>query len=1077
MIPIPERVGRYRIVSLIGEGGMARVFLAEHEALEKRVAIKVLREELSTRTDVTQRFLNEARVAASIRHPSVVDVYDIGEDGGHPYIVMELLEGEGLDDLLKRNGPLAEDVVVSFARQVASALIAAHDKGVVHRDLKPSNIFVMRSPAGTIKVVDFGIAKRESAETGGAGMHSTRTGSLIGTPVYMSPEQSRGARVVDQRSDLYSLGCVMYEMVAGRPPFEGEGFGDILFAHIGQPPKPLAEAAGRPVSPGLAAIVHRLLEKQPDARFPNALALVHALDELGGGTSKVAAPPVSPPLPTAQPSSAPKSAPPRTMVLEAPRPASQPPAGRTMVLEPGAVPTDPASTLAGGLPSAMRPLADLFWSFLEPSFRGVERLTPGLFKLTGATRADAAAYEYFALFLEAGQGEEDPDGGRRLGTRTFVSFAQPLEGRLEALSPDRRKVVVTVADSQELGRGVREKMFEYRARYAATVVPFNLAELAHARRRGTLARLFDDRLQDLHSLPDPFTTHRKSTSPMQLIGVKQLLNELLNELKGERAIIALCGPPRSGKTALLDMAETELPTFHFCRVRCAGSTQVSAVADLIAATLKRSLGAAAAGLPPGPVGAALAFGAAAAARQDERLVLVLEDADWLVAQVASPKLSDAERAEARALWAEIERQVGEVGLRVIVSGVRAFRLKNRIVAGWENPLAHEVRVCHMPALGRAAAVRVIEDLGAEGNIRFTEQAIEEVVRLSGGHIDALLRLCSEAVRGRPRRAMERPLDEIRIDEEDVRRAAEEMTAIATTFASNVMPILDSVESDVLRVVAARRPKSVAGIRARLVHRLPAAEVPAALEALREMGLVERREGRERVTVPLLEAWAVRHIDDPRRVLLRDRRLRVATLGLAGTALLAGVYVAFVRGGTLMTGSFPATDVRTGSAGCDYAVTYPRRAAEGDKVSMYVRQDCRGTPLASQLRLLAAPGTVAKFGAHLGATTIGDNCEAPGSCPDVLITVPVELISSASSAFALEVREGPTVRERFEVAKDPLARTKSLLEAGFRFALGLPAALGLIAAYFRDTREALQRLLQVKRPRIEKSPETGLPLGS
>lgn len=277
-------LGNYGVVSKIGEGGMGVVYLARHVTLGRRAAIKVLRPALSSDQDIVSRFFKEARAATAVRNPGIVEVYDFGflEDCT-AYIIMEYLDGESLATRLRRGcPPLA--VTLTIIRAIARALQAAHDEGIVHRDLKPDNVFLVPDselPSGErVKLLDFGIAKL-TYEVGAAG--HTQTGTIMGTPTYMSPEQCRGAGTVDQRADLYSLGCVAYEMLCGRPPFIAEGPGDVLARHLCCEPSPLR--SHRPDIPvEIEEIVLRLLKKEPRDRYRAATELVQAIDQFAATT-------------------------------------------------------------------------------------------------------------------------------------------------------------------------------------------------------------------------------------------------------------------------------------------------------------------------------------------------------------------------------------------------------------------------------------------------------------------------------------------------------------------------------------------------------------------------------------------------------------------------------------------------------------------------------------------------------------------------------------------------------------------------------------------------------------------------
>lgn len=275
--------GRYRVSRILGEGGMGIVYEAFHQRLDRKVAIKVLREDFSSRADVVERFRREAKSASRIGHPNIVDVIDFGDTPlGSSYFVMELLEGEDLADLLSREVRLSPSRAVSIAYQCCRALASAHEKGIVHRDLKPENVFLLERGGfpDFVKLVDFGVAKMTELDhtEGAAGRKLTRTGMIFGTPEYMSPEQANG-QPLDHRVDIYALGIILFETLTGSVPFEGESFMAVLSKHAVHPVPPLREVwPGLRVSPELEAVVMRALTKQRDQRFPHMRAFADALE-------------------------------------------------------------------------------------------------------------------------------------------------------------------------------------------------------------------------------------------------------------------------------------------------------------------------------------------------------------------------------------------------------------------------------------------------------------------------------------------------------------------------------------------------------------------------------------------------------------------------------------------------------------------------------------------------------------------------------------------------------------------------------------------------------------------------------
>ena len=285
-----RNLGNYGVVSKIGEGGMGVVYLAQHVTLGRKAAIKVLRPALSSNQDVVSRFFNEARAVTAVRNPGIVDVYDFGflEDRT-AYIIMEYLDGESLAARLRR-GRATIPWTLTVVRAMTRALQAAHEQSIVHRDLKPDNVFLVPDadlPGGErVKLLDFGIAKLAH---GVGDASQTTTGTVMGTPTYMSPEQCRGAGSVDHRADLYSLGCVAYEMLCGQPPFVADGPGDVIARHLYFEP-PSLRSRRSDIPPELEELVLKLLKKEPRARFSTAADLVRAIDQLSVARLPAAAP-------------------------------------------------------------------------------------------------------------------------------------------------------------------------------------------------------------------------------------------------------------------------------------------------------------------------------------------------------------------------------------------------------------------------------------------------------------------------------------------------------------------------------------------------------------------------------------------------------------------------------------------------------------------------------------------------------------------------------------------------------------------------------------------------------------------
>jgi serine/threonine protein kinase len=268
--------GKYQVVRVLGTGGMGTVYQAMQPAMNRMVALKLIRPEMVTKPDALARFHKEMMVTARIEHPNTIRVYDFGDDNGQLYLAMELLDGVSLRQVINSDKQLELARLIRIGKQVAHALGAIHARGIVHRDLKPDNVMLLDSfgERDFVKVLDFGIAKVLDEQ-----VRLTATGKPIGTPTYMAPEQAMG-RAVDPRTDLYALGVMLYHMASGRVPFAAALTGTMLLAHAHEIPTPIQTVAPH-LPPALATLIMQLLEKDPDARPASAAEVAARLDRLG----------------------------------------------------------------------------------------------------------------------------------------------------------------------------------------------------------------------------------------------------------------------------------------------------------------------------------------------------------------------------------------------------------------------------------------------------------------------------------------------------------------------------------------------------------------------------------------------------------------------------------------------------------------------------------------------------------------------------------------------------------------------------------------------------------------------------
>lgn len=303
--------GKYRIVRLLGEGGMGAVFEGENVRIHRKVAIKVLHGGVAENADAVQRFEREAQAAGRIGSEHIVEVLDLGNlESGDRYMVMEFLDGSSLSDRIRDRGRIPPTELFPIAKQMLDGLEAAHGAGIIHRDLKPDNVYLLRTRGGQadfVKLLDFGISKFQ-ALSGDSGFSMTRTGAVMGTPYYMSPEQAKGAKGMDHRADLYAAGVILYECVTGQVPFNADTFNELLFKIVLETPPPALQLVPD-LDPGFAAIVDKAMAREPGHRYQTCAEFREALEAWAQGQPiTVAAPRAPSPSVVGLPASAPNAA-------------------------------------------------------------------------------------------------------------------------------------------------------------------------------------------------------------------------------------------------------------------------------------------------------------------------------------------------------------------------------------------------------------------------------------------------------------------------------------------------------------------------------------------------------------------------------------------------------------------------------------------------------------------------------------------------------------------------------------------------------------------------------------------------
>jgi serine/threonine protein kinase len=1124
-------VGQYRIVSAIGTGAIGTVYLGEHTLIKRRAAIKVLGPEPSQHRELIDRYFQEARAAAAVKHPGIVQIFDFGfvEDGS-AYLVMELLDGRSLAARLRTIGPLPPRDALGLAHQAASALAATHAAGIVHRALKPENLFLVTDPKVTgglrVKIADFGIAKLSTAR----GALPAEPGARRRTPLYMAPEQFDGK--ADPRSDVYALGCVLFEALIGTPPFPGASVPELARLHASQePPRPSLRAPA--LAPDIDTVVLRCLEKDPARRFPSMTELAQAIEvipprglppgaevpalearELSedpgdpeSGPAPGAPPTPRPPMPQAAPA-APTGAMPATPVpgnaaasetarrgfswsssSPAPAPASvstAPPSSASAASDEIVSPwpslfirdSDDDDRLARGLatvieravPPGLRDALDDLVEFVGGLFATAQRFEDGVVTLDTPIVKDLASRAHYIQFLDEREGTPGTPL-TELSTAAFRGRVEPLAHRLAQAKAPPGSVLITILAAPQLGQGTREAIFALRKELDLFIVPIAASEIRRARDAGNARDLLLHRIADLHTISDPFAVTEGFIDPTRSIGFAAEVTDLIRHVTHGGRIVSVAGPPGSGKTSVVALAEYGCDTSNVARrfihlqAREVASRDPEALVRQLHDRIRPLDGTAGSAPPTRPSSPAaeapdtsdlrakiMELGAwtvaspssaepprppseAGPARRPQ-LVIVLEDADWLIRLSSSSEPDAPRRERAQALWRGLAQLCETGGHTVIVTSVRGFQVMDA------TPLEQPISISRvkMQALHRHESDRLVTSLGELVGFSPTEPALAALHRESGGNVFTLRLLCSTVIHLARERPDYAPLARLVVTPGLVTAAAAHIAAAGPTFRPHVSVWLDETEKAVLQHVARAHPRSARSIRRALEGSADTAQIARALDDLELMGLVESRRGRHRVRIPLFERWINIHLDAPprQRDAIKQARISWIAIGCTVTALLFGAYWTWLRS----TRSTQAVSVGS----CTFELDYPDRIGAEETFELFLYQDCQTVekhalalePVRSSLSI-PAPST---------------DCAQTASCTAIFKPVAGQ---QAHDDYQVRLRVDGQRAITAQIHKDRFAALRTIGEKTGPTLAFIPLLLGFVLAFYKDVKRFIATL--------------------
>jgi serine/threonine-protein kinase len=748
-----------------------------------------------------------------------------------------------------------------------------------------------------------------------------------------------------------------------------------------------------------------------------------------------------------------------------------------------------AGAFEAAIPAAFQDLLPYAVEFFRELFRKASRLEDRLIALGAPVIDDLESRAHHVLFLsDVNTDASSPFG--QIATQVFRAQVDPFARQLAELAVPPGSVLITVLAAPQLGQGARETIFALRKDRNLIVVPIAAAEIRRACDAGDARVLLVNRIADLHTVSDPFAIYEGSTDPTSWVGFSAEVADLVRHIVAGGRIISVAGPPGAGKTSMVAMAEYGCDTNNvarqFVRIQCGelpnhnpyrlvqeivarvqrlqGVRAAPAAAPEAAAIAADATGAAIKPAPAEPVdlrATILALapsavpGAAPASPMQSRpgssrpprretglakrhqLVLVLDDADWLIRLASNAEPDPARREAAREMWRGLAELCATGKHTVIVTSVRDFQVMEQV------PLEQPVAVSRVPmrALTRRESDTLVTSLGEMVAFRPTRRAFARLYRESGGNVYALRLICSDIIRSTRERPDYSPLASLVVTPRLIAAAVGRIAATGSSFRTHVSTWLDDVENVVLQYVARERPRSPRKVRRALATAASSPQIAKALDGLELMSLVEHRRGHHRVRIPLFERWINTHLDAPesQQYALKQQRISRIAIGFTCTALLFGGYWTWLR-------STRSTQAETVGA-CRYELDYPDRIGLDETLEIFVYQDCKVTAL----HKLAVESVFSTLEPPLTAG------ECPATSPSCMLTVKAAAGKQAHDTYKVRLRVDDNPVASAEIEKDRFAAIRAIGERSVPAISFIPLILALIVSFHKETKKYVAQL--------------------